>query len=159
MQSDLTAHATLIKWWSSGEDLPAKADIDESFIQGLENRMSISLPKDFRDYLLHAAPKEDHWDEAQVTWWSPSRLNRLAEEYEHPISDAKVYKASNHYLVFADYSIWCWAWAICCDNSGNRGQVVVIAGGQADKIVADSFTQFVALFASNPDFAVECLGE
>jgi hypothetical protein len=49
---------------------------------------------------------------------------------------------------FADYLIWCWAWAIVCGDDENRGRVVVISGH--DRFVADSFAQFVDLHISDP---------
>jgi hypothetical protein len=46
------------------------------------------------------------------------------------------------YLFFADYIIWCWAWAIACGDDDNRGRIAVI-NGLSDHFVADGFGQFV----------------
>jgi hypothetical protein len=76
-----------------------------------------------------------------TTWWSLDRIKNVANEYEHPIRNAVIARDAAKYLFFADYSIWCWAWAIACGDDENWGRVVVISGN--DRIVADSFAQFV----------------
>ena len=56
-------------------------------------------------------------------------------------------KDAAKYLFFADYAIWCWAWAIACGEDENHGRVVVISG--QDRFVANSFAQFVDLYIEN----------
>ena len=41
--------------------------------------------------------------------------------------------------------IWSWAWAICCEEGGDRGKVALI-GGAPDRIVVSSFTEFVKAY-------------
>jgi hypothetical protein len=53
-----------------------------------------------------------------------------------------VARDASKYLFFADYMIWCWAWAIACGDGEHRGRVAVI-NGVSDRFVADSFGQFV----------------
>ena len=54
-------------------------------------------------------------------------------------------RAEKHaYLIFSDYLIWCYAWAICCSDGPNRGKIALI-GGLPDAIVAGSFRQFLLL--------------
>ena len=60
------------------------------------------------------------------------------------ITDATIVRDAAKFIVFADYGIWCFAWAIDCGEDENRGRVVVISG--QDRFVADSFAEFVDRF-------------
>jgi len=65
------------------------------------------------------------------------------------VSNSQIAGSQAQYLFFADYCIWCWAWAIACTNDGNRGKVAVI-GGAPDRFVADSFSDFVQKYLASP---------
>lgn len=65
------------------------------------------------------------------------------------MDDAVIAAEAHSYLFFADYSIWCWAWAICCGDGPNRGKVALV-GGAPDRIVADSFSDFVERYLRDP---------
>lgn len=139
----------LAEWWRANGGEPAKASVGEQAIRELEHRYGIALPEDFRAYLLLGAPEDDFWDEGDAIWWAPSRVRNIPDEYEHPISDPAIAADAHTYLFFADYMIWCWAWAICCGEGANRGRVALI-GGLPDRFVADSFTEFVQMYVGNP---------
>lgn len=132
----------LQRYW---HDTRAKIDtveLTQESVGRLEQRYGVRFPDDFRDYLLHSCPKDDFGcDEMMTTWWPLHRLKNIIEEYEHKFTDTTIAKDAAKYIFFADYSIWCWAWAIGCGGDENRGRVVVISG--RDRFVADSFGQFV----------------
>lgn len=116
----------------------------------LEAKYGIRLTDDFREYLLQSCPKDDTaTDNNIIDWWQLTRIKTIAEEYEHPIRNPIVVTAERKYLFFADYCIWCWAWAIGCGDDDNRGRIVVI-NGISDHFVADSFAQFVDRYVENP---------
>jgi hypothetical protein len=102
-----------------------------------------------RSYVERGAPAEEIWDANDVIWWSPGRIRSLPEEYDHPVTDPDIAAEPATYLFFADYMIWCWAWAICCSDGPNRGRVALI-GGTPDRFVADSFTGFVSKYLEDP---------
>jgi len=117
-----------------------------SQVAALENRYGIRLPEDFRDYLLHSCPKDEFSNcDLDTFWWSFDRIKNIPEEYEHPISDAVIARDAAKYIFFADYAIWCWAWAICCGDDENRGRVALI-GGMPDQFVANSFAAFIDIY-------------
>jgi hypothetical protein len=136
------AHARLTRWWGVKGDAPRCASRAEETVQNLERRPGLSLPQDFRLYLLHAAPKEDFWDPEDTIWWAPQRVKSIPDEYDGPIADPFIAGERENWLFFADYMLWCCAWAICCGAGERRGQVVRI-GDDTSPIVARSFTEFV----------------
>ena len=143
------AHKVLSDWWRLTGDAPTLANVGEATAEDIERRYGISLPEDFRLYLLHAAPREDFWDDGDASWWSPGRLKNIPDEYEYSIDDPRIAAKAQRYLFFADYMIWCWAWAICCEEGEDRGKVALI-GGAPDRIVASSFTEFLKAYIADP---------
>lgn len=102
--------------------------------------------------MLHAAPNGEWMDDDYITWWSPDRIKNISEEcgseppsgHWHPAIEG----VRDHYLVFADYLVWCHAYAICCSDGPNRGKIALI-GGEPDEFIADDFTTFVEMPAEN----------
>jgi hypothetical protein len=131
---------------------PGRAELDrrELAIRKVERGYGLSLPDDFRLYLLHASQLDQAWDDELVIWWPIERLRNVPEEYEHPVAEQRVASSAAEWLFFADFSLWAWAWAICCGKSEDRGRIALI-GGSPDRIVADSFTEFVDRHLSDPD--------
>ena len=121
----------------------------------LEERYALRIPDDFRHYLLHIAPLQDVTDDEITCWFSPDRVRNMPEELVdvntgtyRPSTHPGIAAEENQYLVFADYMIWCWGWAVCCSNGPNRGRVALI--GDPDGFVADSFTEFVERYLADP---------
>jgi hypothetical protein len=142
----------LRKYWdSTGSRIPT-ATRDESEIAALEVRYGVRLPADFREYLLLSCPPANgNMDEPGVLWWSLSEIKNIPDEYQHELKNPPVAAEARKYLFFADYLVWCWAWAIDCGDDENRGRVAII-GGVNDRFVADSFGEFVdRLIADHKD--------
>jgi hypothetical protein len=118
-------------------------------VSRLEDRYRLRLPEDFRRYLLEAAPSEDLWDDGDATWWSLGRVKNIPDEHEHAVSDLDIAGEAASCLFFADYLIWCWAWAVCCSEGPNRGKVALI-GGSPDRFVANSFSEFIDQYLVDP---------
>ncbi|MBB4837965.1 hypothetical protein HNP52_001016 [Sphingomonas kyeonggiensis] len=142
-------HATLAAFWAYGGDYPVPYPDAEKVVRDLERRHGIVLPDDFRAYLLTTAPKDDQWDGTDMIWWSLSRVRSIPEEYEHSLKNPLIAAKAERYLFFADYCLWFWAWAICCEAGEDYGKVAIIGAG--DRWVADSFTDFVKAYVGNPD--------
>lgn len=81
------------------------------------------------------------------TWWHLDRICNVPEGFERPVGEM-VPNAGRRYLFFADYLVWCWAWAVCCEPGPDWGVVVVI---DRDAVVANSFSDFVAGYIADPD--------
>ena len=73
-------------------------------IQELERRYSVSLPEDFRTYLLTSAPVDELFDNESTTWWHFERIRNIPDEYDHEILNPEIANSKSQYLFFADYS-------------------------------------------------------
>jgi SMI1 / KNR4 family (SUKH-1) len=140
-------HQTLQAWWFQTAAGIVPQATPQNAIAALEARYSITLPDDFRTYLLESVPKEENWDDEYGNWWPMSRIKNIPDEYEHAVSEPIASNASKH-LIFLDYSIWCWAWAISCADDETRGKIAII-GGSPDGYVADTFEEFVERYTSD----------
>lgn len=119
----------------------------QACVEELERRYALRLPEDFRDYLTHASPSQTYWDHIGTQWWTINEIKNIPDECpDGPVGgpNPEIEAERDYYLVFADFLIWCYAWAICCSDGPNRGRVALI-GGAPDGFVADSFREFVAL--------------
>ena len=142
----LTALAKWIR--ADGEARPTR--YAQACIDALESRYDIRIPEDFRRYLLEVAPRDEFTDNEMTAWWAAGRIRNLPDEYEHGSNNPAIAAEEGAYLFFADYLIWCWAWAVCCSDGPNRGRVAFI-GGRPDGFVADSFSEFVERYLREPD--------
>lgn len=138
------AHEALRQRWDAERAGIRTRCVSASEIEQLEARYAVTLPPPFRDYLGNASPIEDpSWDNELTNWWPYERLQTVAEGYEHPLTGL-VARYRDSLLLFADYSIWCFAWAINCAPGDDYGKVAVI--GDTDRFVADSFDRFVSKY-------------
>jgi hypothetical protein len=138
-----------MEFWKSSA---AGDGASEAEIQFLEQKYDVRFPADFREYLRRALPTDENmWDDNSSTWWHLNRIKNIPEEYEHAIAHEIVARDAARYIFFADHMIWCSAWAICCDDSENRGRVIVVGGRGGDTFVADSFDEFVDLYIQHDD--------
>ncbi|OAN97510.1 hypothetical protein A8B75_03890 [Sphingomonadales bacterium EhC05] len=137
--------------WFNSPDGRQYGGACQTSVENLEKRYSISIPLDFKEYLLKAVPGSgtDLMDNDYFDWWPIDRIKNIPDEYEHEINNPEIAESAPKYLFFADYLIWCWAWAICCDVGPNYGKVVVIDGN--DRFVADSFDAFVDMALTDVD--------
>jgi hypothetical protein len=140
-------------------DVPARTAagllLAEEDVRALEISYAVSLPEDFREYLLHAAPEHERiWDDGDVLWWPITDIKNVPDEYEHGLEGLISAAHAEKTLFFADFMIWCWAWAICCDDNEHRGKIILV-GRSPDKVVANSFTEFAESYLRDPK-AVGC---
>jgi hypothetical protein len=143
LSSTAPAYVQLQQWWSqSGSDIDTEA-IPAHRIESLERRYDLVLPDDFREYLNLSSPIEEAWDHEDTTWWHFERIKSVKDEWIHGDLEPFIAERRNKYLVFADYCIWCWAWAISCADDETRGSVAIIGGRGYDRTVAESFSDFV----------------
>jgi hypothetical protein len=144
----LRAYRKLQRHWRKTRARIGTVALSSQAIRDLERRYDIKLPDDFRDFLLNSCPRDSDFDSDNIIWWPLDRIKNIVDEYPHKITDETIASNAAKYLFFADYCIWCWAWAIACGDDENRGRVVVISG--QDRFVADSFAQFVDLYIDDP---------
>ena len=128
----------------------------ESQIISLEEKYDIILPEDFRQYLLKSCPEPNggEMDDNLVSWWSLKRIKNIPDELESNSYKLKINGNILKCLFFADYMIWAWAWAICCDPGENYGRIVYVGGG--GRIIANSFSEFVDIYIKETPNFVGC---
>lgn len=137
----LSAH-----WAASNRGFYSRSDT-RADVEALEERYSLTLPEDFRAYLLHAAPSATFMDDIGTQWWAAHEIKSISDECpDGPPGqiNPEIEREKDAYLVFSDYLIWCYAWAICCSGGPNRGKIALI-GGQPDAFVAENFREFLRL--------------
>jgi hypothetical protein len=134
--------------WARAEAERYTPGHDGDGIAALEIRYGVRLPDEFRAYLSIAAPRHQFMDNETISWWSVRDIKSLAEECAswEPGWGGDAVEAEQHgYLVFADYLIWCWAWAICCVEGPHYGRIAVIRGSPPDTFVADDLSAFIGM--------------
>jgi len=142
------AYQTLLQWWLTTGANIATCGATEASIARLEAQYQITQPPSFRDYLGRASPVADpSWDKDLTNWWPFSCLTSVADGYKQClVTEVAGYR--NQMILFADYSIWCWGWAINCAPGLDYGKVAAI--GVGDCFVCDGFTEFVDAYTANP---------
>lgn len=135
------ASEILVRWWQKTAAGIQTQAVPQTEIVQLETRYDLAFPPSFRQYLGHASPVTDpSWDNELTNWWPCSSFKSVAEDYGHDIApEMAVYRQK--LILFADYSIWCWGWAINCAVGSDYGKIAVIGG--SERFVADSFDEFV----------------
>ena len=131
------------------------AAVRQARVAALEGRYGLRLPEDFRLHLLDPAADQGWTDNRGIEWWATHRIRNVPDECGATPEDQvhpEIEKELDHYLIFADFLCWCYAWAICCSEGRNRGKVARVGSG-GDLFVADSFSDFVAL-ARNDTLAI-----
>lgn len=141
----------LQRFWEADTPSVVSARPSEAEVAGLESRYGISVPADFREYLLHCCPIRDVDLSDGTSWWQFDRILNIPDEYRGfpewcqdwtGIENPAVLTNADKYLFFADFAVWMWAWAIDCGDDENRGRIAAI-GTRYDGFVADSFDEFV----------------
>lgn len=137
-------------WASSDPDIYTRC-ASSTDVEALEKRYSLQLPEDFRAYLIHAAPSTTFMDDIGTQWWALSEIKSISDECQNGPPgqiNPEIEQEKGAYLIFSDYLLWCYAWAICCSNGPNRGKIALI-GGLPDAFVADNFRDFLLLELSD----------
>jgi hypothetical protein len=132
---DLSPLDRLLGWWGT-----ASPGVSDTELNELERRYAVRLPDDFRSYLKAAMPAGNEWDSEGTRWWPLRDIKSIRDE----CSSESGYEAAaddEQQLIFADYLIWCHAWAVDCSNGADRGKILIVS--DASRYVADSFDEFL----------------
>lgn len=143
------AHLALAAWWRDTGERVAPSANALARVRDIESRYGLSLPEDFRNYLLETAPAEDLSDRAGMAWWPLDRVTSVAEQCNRPVEGTPA-DEEDSWLFFVDYMDWLWGCAICCSAGPDRGKIAAIGGGTPDLIIAASFSEFVEQYLQDP---------
>jgi hypothetical protein len=138
-----------VQWWDAqGAGIETRR-VSALAIEMFEERHGLILPPSFRSYMRAGSPAEDpSWDNEFTNWWPFESLKTVGQDYQQELA-GPVEAYRDKLVFFADYSIWCWAWAINCAPGADYGKVAVIAGEGCDGFVSESFADFVASYIAD----------
>lgn len=144
----------LSRRWGEDPDFASRG-WNEAEVAAAEQRLAVSFPESFRDYLLSACPRDvpEAVDDEVTSWWLLDRIETVAGHYEHPVRNPDLIGREADWVIFADGYMWCWAWAVNCGHGPGRGAVACI-NGLTDRTVATSFADFVAQYLRDPKSVV-----
>lgn len=140
-------HAQLKTYWAHPDSDVVTAPTGEAAVAALELKYDLRLPAEFREYLLQASPVGEVYDQEMTRWWPLDEIKNVPDEYTHPLTSEVVSAEASRYLFFADYMLWCMAWAINCSEDEHRGRIVVF--NETERFVADSFSEFVERYTAD----------
>lgn len=134
----------LLTWWGR----PFVAGVPDDVLDAFEVRNAIRLPCDFRQYLRFTMPSGNDWDAEGTKWWALEDLKSARQECAGWEGGSGL-DGDDKIIVFADYLIWCWAWAIDCSENQSRGNVIMLTGGE-NPCVAPTFDDFLDRYVQDP---------
>ena len=117
---------------------------DPRAIVDLELRFGVRLPRDVRAFYSRM-DGTDMMDAAHglITLWPLGLWNRVEDEVPQSIRPVPAGT-----IVFADHSLWCWAYAAEFDAESERTVVHIIGAGVGVPI-AETFTEFLELIVTD----------
>jgi hypothetical protein len=146
----------LRKHWDE-QGLPVIPGNSMNAVYDAERRLGCAFPTDFRDYLLYLDGMSASWpgdqDSEGYCFWRLARMHPVDEEALQDSGAAAwcLFPSAHSYLLIADYMLWCWAFAIRLDGSDEHGCVYAIGQHSYPRLVASSFSDFVALYLADSD--------
>jgi hypothetical protein len=133
-------------WRSQGVEPAGGASLVE--IEAFEWARGVRLPPDVRAYFATLnGTRDDAMDQELISFWSLDRVRSAAAELEHqePVSPE-----ASEFFCFADYSIWCHAYAVRLSADGTAPTEVAVVNDGRDLIpVASSFSAFLRAYLSD----------
>jgi hypothetical protein len=108
MLTGMTAHEILTRWWSATNAEIKTCPSTATEIAAIEAHHGVTLPEDFRAYLLAGTPTFENWDAEDGNWWPINRITSIAEGTSIPLKGTLAKNASKH-LLFLDYHDFAWA--------------------------------------------------
>ena len=125
-------------------DMERRPPADPASLADLETRLRVRLPSDVRAFYsrMDGTDMLDA-DHSWITLWPLDRWKRVDQEAPQYADDAP-----SGAIVFADYSLWCWAYAAEFEPASER-TIVHIIGAGAGAPIAETFTEFLELIVTN----------
>jgi cell wall assembly regulator SMI1 len=137
----------LVAHWASQKLVASPGALPQA-VRKFEANHGVILPDDLRNYFLRHDGMDQ--DAKGFSFWPLARVRPAAEELAE-LSSTETPVELGGYFAFADYLVWCWAWAIrlTADPAGSNPVIMI---GTADGVplkVASSFGEFVDLYLEN----------
>ena len=125
-------------------DAARRPPADPAALTDLESRLRVKLPSDVRAFYSRMDGTDmlaaDH---SWITLWPLDRWTRLDQEAPNCAMEAPP-----DAIVFADYSLWCWAYTAEFEPGSERTTVRIV-GGVGGVPIAEAYTEFLELVVSD----------
>lgn len=125
-------------------------------IVDVERRCGLSIPTDVRDHLLNIPLTGEGIDGGGelVLFWSAAQVKTVAEQFPPPQSPGNWRHPgrAENYLIFCDYLVSCWEWAVVCEPGPEYGRIALLAGEDDDLFLYKSFAEMVDDYVNLGDF-------
>ena len=139
-------HSIRRKWEQEGLESPPGVTLEA--LSAFERGYSVVLPTAMRDYFEVANGNGDMGRDF-FTFWPLGEVKLVSEELVDPIHTDR-FDYPDCYL-FADYLLWCWAYAIHLTGDAETSGPVYLVGGETPVVVAATFLEFMQKYAVDPD--------
>ena len=139
------------RWRSS--NIAIRPGVSPDDIDAFQNKYGVVLPVDVRKYFMTSDGIGDDMDDDNFRFWPLSEVKPVHEELadtEHGIYPDRF--AYPNCFVFADYCIWCWAYAVKLTDDPTQPAPVfgVTASETPGQQIAPSFREFMVNYAADP---------
>ena len=125
-------------------DIAPRPGASEEDIRQFQERYRVRLPEDLEEYFRTVDGMDEYeYDEDQFRFWPIAEVQPVAE---HSPEDYGT--AYDGYFLFADYSIWCFGYAV---RLSSKSVDVAIVNGDAPRQIASSFTDFLQRSSGRPN--------
>ena len=133
-------------WRSQGVESGGGASAAE--IDAFERDWGVRLPPEVRMYFATLnGMRDDAWDDEFIAFWNLARVRSVRAELEH---QEEMPPDAAEWFCFADFSVWCNAYAVRLTPDCSAGAPVVAVYSGEDLIpVAGSFADFFKRYLSN----------
>jgi cell wall assembly regulator SMI1 len=137
----------LVAHWASQKLVASPGALPQA-VRTFEANHGVILPDDLRNYFLRHDGMDQ--DAKGFSFWPLARVRPAAEELAE-LSSTETPVELDGYFAFADYLVWCWAWAIrlTADPAGSNSVIMIGTGDGVPLKVASSFGEFVDLYLEN----------
>jgi hypothetical protein len=141
--------STLLQHWARSS-VSLRPPVTRKEIEAFEQRYSIKLPDEIRDYYLaadgFAAPNDQ--DENGFCFWPLTRVCPVASYENGRLST----EDTKDCFLFADYLSECWSYAFCVGSRSLNVGVCIVGTADGRPIwIAQGFSEFVELYVRDDE--------
>lgn len=120
---------------------------DQAMVQEIERQHDVKIPADLFEHLLHVPLTGEGIDGGElVLFWSADCVTSIADKYKRSrwLTDGWEHPGCPEtHLIFCDYMVSCWDWAVECAPGPNHGKIVLVSSDADEWFVYDSFAEMV----------------
>lgn len=119
---------------------------DEAMLLAIELEFDAKIPTDLREHLLHVPLTGEGVDGGElVLFWSADQVTSIANKYAESrfVREWQRPDRAETYLIFCDYMISAWEWAVQCEPGNDYGKIALVSRDSDKWFVYGSFGEMV----------------